>query len=272
MQRFSGELRELFPGRSGMLEDVEQMTGDWGERFRRYEEITHGEQALFQRTERLSARYLIGSCGGKIASRVVNLSNGVVLLLNRRNVHSVPSVARAQFESCASAVYAERRLVPLLRKQRVEEVHRVLYRLGQGTHPASGVGRFRAIPVPSLISAMKQEADEIMAPTVAREGLPPEAEGQPYSWAIAKVYGLLSEFTHPNQPALTLSVTDPDWVLQPPVTDRVFGLSVRPLWIGLLVGGKALDRLLEAVEEHPMELPNVTPSFPPEEHHQSLAE
>jgi hypothetical protein len=86
---------------------------------------------------------------------------------------------------------------------------------------------------------MKQEADEIMAATVAVEGLPPEADGQPYSDAIASVYGLLSEFTHPNQPALTLSVLDPDWVLQPPVTDRLLGLSVRPLWIGLVVGGKA---------------------------------
>ncbi len=63
---------------------------------------------------------------------------------------------------------------------------------------------------------MKQEADEITAATVAVEGLPPEADGQPYSDAIAIVYGLLSEFTHANQPALTLFVLDPDWVLQPP--------------------------------------------------------
>ena len=34
-QRFSAELRELFPGRSDMLNDVEQLTGDWEERFRR---------------------------------------------------------------------------------------------------------------------------------------------------------------------------------------------------------------------------------------------
>ena len=131
-----------------------------------------------------------------------------------------------------SAVYAERRLVPLLKKRRAGEVHRVMYRLGQGTHPSSGVGQWRAISVPSLISAMKQQADELMAPTVAREGLPPEAEGQPYSSAVAKIYGLLYEFTHPNQPALALSVADPDWALQPPVTDRVLGLSIRPLWKG----------------------------------------
>jgi len=43
--------------------------------------MTHGEFALFQQTEQLSARYINPSYAGSIASRVVNLSNGVVLLL-----------------------------------------------------------------------------------------------------------------------------------------------------------------------------------------------
>jgi hypothetical protein len=268
MQRFSAELRELFPNRSATFEIIEQLTGQWEARFRQYCEVVQGEFELFRQTEQATARYMVASHGANLASRVVNLSNGVVLLLNRRNVHSVGAVARAQFESCAAAVYGERRLVPLLKKRRSDEVHRLLYRLGQGTHPASGVGHWRAIGVPSLIKAMKQEADELMAPTVAKEGLPAEAEGEPYSAAIANVYGWLSEFTHPNLPALSLSMTeDDDWVLQPPVSAQTLGHAVRPVMIGLLVGGKALDRLMDTAKEYPMQLPNIEPEFPPEHRH-----
>ena len=92
MQRFSAELRER-PNRSATFETIEQLTGQWEARFRQYCEVVQAEFELFRQTQQATARYMVASHSANLTSRVVNLSNGVVLLLNRRNLHSVGAVA-----------------------------------------------------------------------------------------------------------------------------------------------------------------------------------
>jgi hypothetical protein len=74
-----------------------------------------------------------------------------------------------------------------------------------------------------------------------------------YGEAIRHTYAMLSELTHPNSPAVTLShVRDGVWNLQPEIDDRVLTATLRPSWVALKAGGAAMHDLMLAATEHPM--------------------
>lgn len=269
MQRFSSEFRARFPHRAHVFDDYEQEVGEWEDAFREYAKVAAAERALMRRTKRLMARRDIAIQATNLASRGVNLANAVVLLLNRRHAHAAPAVARALFETCAMAVYADRRLVPLLVKRRslkrTREAQRLLYRLELGTHPSSETSHVKAIPVDSVIKAIGAEADEVMEGD--EDPPPPWVDERTYGDAVRHTYSVLSELTHPNSPAITLSyaVQHDEWILQPEIDDSVLTPTLRPSWVALKAGGAALRDLVTAATDHPMEFPDADVDFSADE-------
>jgi hypothetical protein len=268
VQRFSSELRSRFPQRVHIFDDYEQEIGEWEAAFRDYAEVVVGEEGLLRATRRLTARRLVAHQSTNVASRGVNLGNAVVLLLNRRHAHAAPAVARALFETCAMAVYADRRLVPLFEKRRspkrTAEAHRLLFRLGLGTHPSSETTHVKAISVESFVRAMGAEADEVMRRD--EDTPPPWVDERTYGEAIRHTYSVLSELTHPNSLAITLShVGDDEWNLQPEVDDPLLTATLRPSWVALKAGRAAMRDLMHAADEHPMEFTDPDPGFSADE-------
>lgn len=250
------------------FDDYQQEVGLWEEAFREYAGAVTGEQELLRVTGQLTARRMVVTYATNVASRGVNLANGVVLLLNKRHAHAAPAVARALFETCALAVYADRRLVPLLKKRRspsrTDDVHRLLYRLTEGTHPGSETTHIKAIAVESAIKAMSADVDELMKDD---PDTPPEWVGDgTYGEAIRRSYSILSEFTHPNSLATTLSqVSYAEWTLQPDITNTLMAAVLRPSWAALKLGRVALTNLVDAATDHPMEFTEPDPNFSAEE-------
>jgi hypothetical protein len=267
VQRFSDDLRSRFPDRLRVFDDYQLQVGGLEEAFREYAKIAAAEERLLRVTRKLTARRLVALQGTNIASRAVNLANGVVLLLNRRHAHAAPAVARALFETCAMAVYADRRLVPLLEKRRsakrTDDAHRLLFRLGLGTHPSSETSHVKALPVDGFVRAMCSEAEELMA---ADTDPPPWVAADGYGDAIRRSYSILSELTHPNSLATTLSQAhDDEWILQPEIGSTVMVATLRPSWIALTAARIALRDLIKAATDHPMEFPDADPGFTAEE-------
>ena len=257
-----------------MFDGVEAEVRAWEEAFRRHAATARGEHDLMRVARRHTARRLLAIQAANLTSRVVNLANGTVLLLNGRNAHSAPAVARALFETCAMAVYTDRCITPLLTKRRspkrTADAHRILYRLGLGTHPSSEISHIRAYPVDSFVRAIARNADELM-----REPPPPGPDPHgpriafhhaerdlSYSKAVTRTYAVLSEFTHPNQVATSLSHEgEMEWVLQPDVSLDLLDAVLQPTWLALVLGRLALERVITAAEEFPMEFPDADPDL-----------
>lgn len=268
MQRFSDDLRARFPDRLHVFDDYQGQVGALEGAFREYAKIAAAEERLLRTTRKLTARRLVAIQATNIASRCVNLANGVVLLLNRRQAHAAPAVARALFETCAMAVYADRRLVPLLRKcrspKRIDDAHRLLFRLGLGTDGRSETSHVRAFRVEKFVAAMCSEIDELME--ADPDPSPQWVAADGYGHAVQRSYSILSELTHPNSLATTLShAGDDEWILQPDVGKTVLVATLRPSWIALTAGRAALRDLVKAANDHPMEIPDADPGFTPDE-------
>src|SRR5215218_9614934 len=230
VQRFSDELLARFPDRLHVFDDYQKQVGAMENAFREYADIASAEERLLRVTRKLTARRLVAIQATNTATRAVNLANGLVLLLNRRHAHAAPAVARALYETCAMAVYADRRLAPLLSKRhspkRIDDAHRLLFRLGLGTDGRSETSHIRA-----------------------RRG-----------------YSILSELTHPNTLGTTLSrARDSEWILQPEIGRTVMAATLRPSWIALTAARSALRDLVQTATAHPMEFPDADPRFSADE-------
>ncbi|HKG66871.1 MAG TPA: hypothetical protein VKB28_22580 [Solirubrobacteraceae bacterium] len=131
-------------------------------------------------------------------------------------------------------------------------------------HPGSETSHVKALPVDGFVRAVCAEADEL------REGdadPPPRwvaAEG--YCDAIRRGYSILSELTHPNNLATTLShARNDEWNLQPEIGTTVMAATLRPSWIALTAARVALRDLVKAASDHPMEFPDADPGFAADE-------
>jgi hypothetical protein len=90
----------------------------------------------------------------------------------------------------------------------------------------------------------------------------PENEKQDFAELIDIYYGPLSDLTHPNYSAVTLSVELglPPIFLHPTPFDggTMHAVASSAAYI-LGAGGRAFDAVLEGLSEHPMDLPNGDP-------------
>ena len=267
VRRFSEELRCSFPERLSLFDEYQDLVEAWEERFRRFERVAQAEERAYARTQRATAEHILALQATVLSARVVNLANGVVVLLNARNAHSVVPVARALFETCAVPLYMRRNLLPRLRKGKVRQVHALLYRLGLGTYLPSDIHTWKPIDVDQLINAMAREIDAALAEIAAEdERLLEELDLGSYGAAIRLTYSLLSEYTHPNQPAMTTSTAvDAEgfttWTLQPAISQTTLSNTARPGWFAMLASGAALDEVMLAASEHEMVLPEGPPDF-----------
>jgi hypothetical protein len=261
----SQQLRERFPGEADGFDTFERDVAAWEARFERGERVAQGAERLYLTTGDATARRLAGIHLTNLAARAVSLADGLVLLLNEDNAHAAPPVARALFETCASATYMRRNLVPLIVKRRPERAKVMLFRLGLGTGRGEW-GLLRPYRVRALVRSMVQEADDL----AAQAGIAPEG-GESWGVTTERLYSELSELTHPNWLATMISMTlsarlEPTWTMRPPLTEEALGAAIGTAHLGLMLGGVAWDAVIETAQKHPLLLPD-DEAFGPDDLH-----
>ena len=114
----------------------------------------------------------------------------------------------------------------------------------------------RPYRVGSLVESMAQEADAL----ASASGKPPEHQpDESFGTTMRNLYGDLSEHSHPNWAATTLSQSlsaqlEPTWELQPPVRESDLTL-IAVAYLCLYFGRSAWDSVVEASRQHPVTLP-----------------
>jgi hypothetical protein len=254
--RFGPALRALLttPEHSAMMDTIEENLAKWIERFNDYGE--QNEQAVIEASEQggQTARVLITLKATQVARRIVRLTEGFVTLANEDNVSAAPAVVRALHETSCVTCYMAQEIVPRLRKARVNDVHRLLWRLGLGTNHAEGYGSIRPIPPGSLNRA----AERWMAAMFPDEDNP--------AAVIEMMYGPLSGATHPSWSAFQAG-TDlgpdgmPTHVLRPPFDAESIDKLLSAAFMALLIAGEALDAVVTIATEIPMPLPPGQPQW-----------
>lgn len=266
MRRFSDEVRSRLPDKALLLDEFEQHVGEWENRFRQFEGMAHRHEVLYQTTHHPTALHIGSLQAAGMSARVVNLANGLVALVNARNAHSSPVVARALFETCAIPLYMRRNLLPRLRKGKTKQVHALLWRLGLATRMDTKVHMWKPIDVDRLVHAMANETDDVLSLDEEDRRLLSALQLESFGEAIRFTYSILSEYTHPNQAAMIIStgmdrVGYTTWTLQPEIGATTVAYAIRPGWLAMRAGGPALDTVMETMEQHPMPLPEGTPEF-----------
>lgn len=252
MQKFSAAIRAQFPDEGPSLDQYEGIVGEWEQRFERAERVAQGAERLFLRTGAKTARRLVAVQSTNLAARAVNLADGLTALVNEGNVHAIPPVGRALFETCGVATYMRRNLVPLLVKRRAERAKVMLFRLGMGSDPGIGWGRLMPYRVSAFVRSLAQDADDS-----AQSDTDEESMGA----TLQRLYADLSDHTHPNHGATHLSMTltnrmKPVWTLKPPLDEGTLEMAIGTAYLALYFGGTAWDAVLRAAQQHPVLLPD----------------
>lgn len=113
------------------------------------------------------------------------------------NPHAAPAVARALFETCCAAIYLQRELLPRVKKGKLRQVHELVFRSTLGSIGVFGEDHIRPVKVEALIRSARSELKDM------DDALPVE-ERFNAAQLIDIYYGPLTEFTHPNWPALNV--------------------------------------------------------------------
>lgn len=254
--RFSPPLRAVLtsPEHAAMMNTIEENLAKWIERFNYYSE--QNEQAVIEATEQggQTARVLITLKATQIARRLVRLTEGFITLANEDNVSAAPAVVRALHETSCVTCYMAEEIVPRLRKARINDVHRLLWRLGLGTNRAEGYGSIRPIPTASLNRAAERWMEANL----------PDADDP--AAVIEMMYGPLSGGTHPSFSAFEAG-TDlgadgmPQHILRPPFDGDNIDKLLSAAFMALLIAGEALDAVVTIATEAPMPLPPGQPQW-----------
>src|SRR5206468_9718496 len=119
-------------------------------------------------------------------------------------------------------------------------------------------GKIKPIKVDALISSARAELKEMEA------GLP-EAERINVEQLIDMYYGPLTDLAHPNFSALSLGTTlgmPPEFTYPASFDDSTMHSVAASSAYALWAGGRAFDRLLEALRDSPLELSIGDPDWP----------
>ncbi len=254
--RFGPALRAVLttPEHSAMMDTIEENLANWIERFNSYKE--RNQQDAIEATEQggQTACVLITLNATQIARRIVRLTEGFITLAIEDNVSAAPAVVRALHETSCVTCYMAQEILPRLRKARVNDVHRLLWRLGLGTNRAEGYGSIRPIQPASLNRA----AERWMAANF------PDADDP--AAVIEMMYGPLSGGTHPGFTAFEAG-TDlgpdgiPTHILRPPFDGESIDKLLSATFMALLIAGEALDGIVAVATEVPMLLPPGQPEW-----------
>jgi hypothetical protein len=255
MLAFSSRLRTRLPQHHQQFMDmIEGSLDSWEQRHARFMERAERAAAATAAAERQTARALITVQATNIAARMVGLADGFITLANADNTYAAPAVVRALHEQACVPCYMAREVIPRLRKQRVNDVQRLLFRLGLGTGPAAGFGNIRPIAVPALNSAAEKWIDDYLA----RAG----SGAQSAKDITQMIYGPLSDQTHPNFGATGRAGGSPVVAtLRPAFDEETIDNLLSATFFMLAVGGEAIDEVVAAAEGAPMEFGNSRPQW-----------
>jgi hypothetical protein len=255
MPQFATAAKNAFPDFAGDFAEVEGEIGAWAGRLPNARKGIRAGETRAEDMRQNNVQFLMAIYLGGIAIRTRELAEAVVTLVNKGNPHAAAPVARALFETCCVPIYLREQMVPRLRKGRVAQVHRLVFRIGLGTIGMFGAEHIRPIKVDSLLGSSRAELTALTA------GLPDE-EKQDFAELIDIYYGPLSELTHPNYGAVTLSIEigiPPTFLHPTPFENWTMHAVVSSAAYILGAGGRAFDAVIQELSEHPMDLPNHDP-------------
>jgi hypothetical protein len=250
LARFSDALRERFPDERDTFDSYEGEIALWGGMFKQARGMAHYEERRLRETGERTARRQIGHLAAATVVRVVDLADGLVVLVNAERKHAAFATARALIETAAVPAYILKNVVPHLVRGRGERVDEALKRLSVGLDPGLDIEGWPRdtlpIPVSSLVKALTSEMDRSMPPKWGEK----ETAGT----TMRRLYSLVSDHTHPNNSAVHLSATidenGMDW-------DRFAGWSVStlhdiegPSALAMYGGRRALEDVMAAANEH----------------------
>ena len=256
MPKFSTTVKRAFPDFGDEFAEIENETGEWIARLRKARSAVREGEARAETKQQNNAQFLAAIYLGGIAVRVRELAEAVVSLVNKGNPHAAAPVARALFETCCVPIYLREQMLPRLRKGRVDQVHKLVFRFGLGSSLDSiDAAHIRPIKVDSLLGSSRVELKALAS------GLP-EEEKQDFAELIDIYYGPLSDLTHPNYSAVTLSIElglPPTFRHPTPFDGGTMHAVVSSAAYILGAGGRAFDAVLEGLSENPMDLPSGDP-------------
>lgn len=257
MPRFSTSVRRSF---GDFIDDFDAIEGAlplWADRATSVRQaIKRGEKRAAEK-QRNNVEFLVAITLGGLVTRVRDLSDGVISLVNKDNAHAAPPVARALFETCSVPIYLQREMVTRLRKDRTNQVHKIVFKLTLGGIEVGETDLIKPIRVDALLSSARAELR-------AMEKDVPDENKIDAEQLIEMYYRPLTELTHPNWGALQLdtklgfppriasSATFDGFKLHAVVSSCAYILDA---------GGRALDSVIMALEEAPMDLPNGGPDW-----------
>lgn len=257
MAKFGTAVRQEFPDEAGDFDSIETEAQSWTERFGT---AKRGVSRGFERAEGErcnNAEFLVCISLAGIATRLGGLIDGLTTLVNKRNAQAAPPVARALFETCCFPIYLDRELTPRIKKGRLNDVHRIVFRLGLGGTQSIGGGHIKPVPVDALLKSARTEL-KLLADSL------PEDERFNAEELIEILYGPLTELTHPNWGALSLGTKlamPPSFTYPAPFDETIVHFVASAAAYGLEAGGRAFDRLIDDLHAHPMDLPNDSPEW-----------
>ena len=258
MTKFDPKLRASFGEFADDFDAVEAAHRQWRDRFDAARAgVEHGlERATRQRQNNVELLVSVNSVG--LASRISQLTEAVIGLVDADNPHAAPPVARALFEMCCVPIYLRRELIPRVTKGRVDAAQKLVFRVGLGGTGALP-GHIKPVAVDALIKAARGELR-------AMEASLPEQERIQAEQLIDLFYGPLTDLTHPNWAALTLGTDlsnpfDPQFSRSASFDDALIHDVVSSSAYILDRGGKAFDEVLTTLREFGMDLPNEEPRW-----------
>ncbi len=230
---------------------IENMRADWEQV---YPQLADRMEAARRESVELHAplaSFFIYQQALNLVRMSVNLVDGLISLINADNPAAAPAVVRALFETCSVPCYMAQEVVPRLKKGRVNDVQRLLWRLGLGGNSAIGLP-VRPIAVSALIAAAERE-------------WPSAPEATPGVTTLAHLYGRLTDSTHPSFGSLTLGAMPQEDGLQHvlrPSCDVANSTGLLLYTVTMLALGKAaFGTVLYAADNYPMRLPNGEPKW-----------
>jgi hypothetical protein len=240
MVSFRDELRaRLADHHRFFLDQIETRIDEWITRHAEYADLAREAAKKLVNTGHSSAEVLILSQAANLAASTLGLSEAFVDLANADRVHAGSPVVRGLHETCCVPCYMAREVIPRLRKGRVNDVRRMLYRLGLGTGPGAGYGRVRPIGVESLNKSANAWIKDYLAA---------HDRGEVAAQLIDKmVYGPLSDRTHPNFGATHIAMTIGDdalpvFTLRPLYDEGNIDELLSAMFLMLTVAAEALER------------------------------
>lgn len=242
--KLSDEHRDLPPG-------IERMRADWEQVYPQLADRMEAARLASIELRAPLARFFIYQQALNVVRLTVNLVDGLIALVNSDNPAAAPGVVRALFETCSVPCYMAQEVVPRLKKGRVNDVQRLLWRLGLGGNSAIGLP-VRPIAVNALIAAAERE-------------WPSAPEATPGVSTLAHLYGRLADSTHPSFGSLTLGAMPNENGLEHtlrPSCDVANSTGLLLYTVTMLAVGKAaFGTVLHAADNYPMRLPNGEPEW-----------